>query len=135
MTLKTSLIFLFHLTKNLQNQILRNFLKMVIFHKFLAITRVSNLIETWGFRVDDPCDIPDIPISPHTKITKPNSMQPLKNCDFCSFFAITPVWDLIETWGFCMDDPCDFPDIPISPHKRFTKSNLTYQIFQMVINQ
>ena len=31
--------------------------------------------------------------------------------------AITPVWDFIETWGFRVDDPCDFPDTPISPQK------------------
>ena len=30
-----------------------------------------------------------------------------------SILAITPVWYLIETWGFRVDDPCDFPDSPI----------------------
>ena len=52
-------------------------------------------------------------------------MQPLKNDDFSQFLAITPVWDMIETWGFHMDDPRDFPDIPILPHKKFTKPNIT----------
>ena len=54
------------------------------------MTRVSqlwDLIETWGFRVDDPCDFLDIPISPHKKITKPNITQPLKICDFYDFFG------------------------------------------------
>ena len=36
---------------------------------------------------------------------RPNITQPLKNGDFCSFLAITPVWDLVETWGFRVDDP------------------------------
>ena len=31
--------------------------------------------------------------------------------------AITPDWDLIETWGFHVDDHSDFPDISISPHQ------------------
>ena len=52
-------------------------------------------------------------------------MQPLKNCDFLQFLAITQVWDLIETWGFHMGDPCVFPDNPISPHQKFTKPNIT----------
>ena len=38
---------------------------------------------------------------------------------FHSYLVITPVWDVIETWGFCVDDPCDFPDIPISPQKNY----------------
>ena len=97
----------------------------MIFRSFLAITPVWDLIETWGFRVDDPCEFPDIPLSPHKKLTKPNITQPLKNGDFFHFLAITPVWDLSETWGFCVDEPCDFPDIPISPHKKFTKPNIT----------
>ena len=33
---------------------------------------------------------------------------------------IPQLWDLIETWGFHVDDPCDFPDVPISPHKKIT---------------
>ena len=107
---------------------------MVIFCSFLAISPVWDLIETWCFRVDDPCDFPEIPISPHKKITKPNITQPLKNCDFHSFLAITPVWDLIETWGFRVDDPCDLPDIPISPHKNLpnqtSRNLLKIVIFQ-----
>ena len=87
MTLVTYLIYLCHLTKNLPNQTSRNLLKMVIFHSFLAITPVWDLIETWGFCVDDPCDFPDIPISPQKKFTKPNIMQPLKNDDFSQFFG------------------------------------------------
>ena len=87
---------------------------MIIFGSFLAITPVWNLIETWSFRVDYPCDFPDSTISPHHKLTKPKITQPLKNDDFGSFLAITPVWNLIETWGFRVDDPCDFPDSPIS---------------------
>ena len=51
----------------------------VIFGSFLAITPVWNFIETWGFRVDDPCDFPDSPISAHNNVTKPNITQPLKN--------------------------------------------------------
>ena len=135
MTLVTSLILLYHLTKKLPNQTSRNLLKIVIFHSFLAITPVWDLIETWGFRVDDACNFPDIPMSPHKKITKPNITQPLKNGDFSQFLAITQVWELIETWGFHVDDPSDFPDIPISPHTKFTKSNITqplkYGIFSV----
>ena len=82
MTLVTFLIFLYHLTKNLSNQTSRNLLKTVIFRSFLAITPVWDLIETWDFRVDDPCDFPDIPILPHKKFNKPNIIQPLKNGDF-----------------------------------------------------
>ena len=83
------------------------------------------MIETLGFRVDDPSDFPNIPISPHKKFTKSNITQPLKNGDVKKFLAITQVWDLIETWGFHVDDHSDFPYIPISPHKKFTKSNIT----------
>ena len=36
--------------------------------------------------MDDPCDFPDIPISPHKKITKLHR-------------------DLIENWGFRVDVP------------------------------
>ena len=68
----------------------------MIFHSFLAITLVWDLIETWGFRVDDPCDFPDIPMSPHKKITKQTSRNLLKMVISCSFLAITPVWDLIK---------------------------------------
>ena len=68
MTLKTSLIFLYHLTKNLPNQISLILFKMVIFHSFLAITPVWDVIETWDFCVDDPCDFLDIPISPQKNL-------------------------------------------------------------------
>ena len=67
-------------------------------------------------------------MSPNKKFTKPNIMQPLKNGDFLQFLAITQVWDLIETWGFRVDDPSDFSDIPISPHQKFTKSNITKKL-------
>ena len=57
------------------------------------ITPVWDLIETWGFRVDDPCDFPDNPIDgpiiPHHKFTKPEITQPLKNGDFWRFFAVS----------------------------------------------
>ena len=148
------------------------------FSQFLAITPVWDMIETWGFRMDNPCDFPDIPISPHKKFTKPNITQPLKNGDFSQFFghnsslgldkyvgflrerpgvftwmtlvtsliflycltknlpnqisrnllkmvifrnflATTPVWDLKETWAFRVDDPCDFPDIPVTSQKNY----------------
>ena len=48
-------------------------------------------------------------------------MQSLKNGDVSQFLAINQVWDLIETWGFRMDDPYDFPDNLLSPHDKFTK--------------
>ena len=52
----------------------------------LTITLVWNLIETWGFRVDDPCDFLDNPINgpiiPYYKFTKPEMTQPFKNGDF-----------------------------------------------------
>ena len=54
---------------------------------FLAITPVCDLIETWGFRVDDPCDFPGSPILPHPKFTKTKITQPLKNGDFCQFLG------------------------------------------------
>ena len=100
MTLVTSLIFLYHLTKNLPNQTSRNLLKIVIFRSFLAITPVWDLIETWGFRMDDPCDFPDIPISPHKKIIQPNITQPLKNCDFLQFFGHNSSLGLDRDLGF-----------------------------------
>ena len=81
---------------------------------FLAITQVWDLIETWDFRMDDPCDFPDIPITPHKKFTKPNITQLIKNCDFSQFFGRNSR----------LDDPCDFPDTPISPHKKITKPNI-----------
>ena len=90
------------------------------------MTRVSQL---WGFRVDDPCDFPDIPISPHKKFIQPNITQPLKNGDVLQFLAIIQVLDLIETWDFRADDHSDFPDIPISPHK-----NLPNQISRNLLN-
>ena len=80
-----------------QTQIQKKFDSEVIFHVLfllgteestitLTITPVWDLIETWGFRVDDPCDFPDNPIDgpiiPHHKFTKPEIMQPLKNGDF-----------------------------------------------------
>ena len=46
------------------------------------VSQLWDLIETWGFREDDPCDFPDIPILPHKKFNKPNITQPLKNGDF-----------------------------------------------------
>ena len=79
------------------------------------------MIETWGFRVDDPCDFPDVPLSPHKKFTKPNITQPLRNDDFLQFLAITPFWDLIETWGFRVDDPYDLLDNSIKSLGLLTK--------------
>ena len=80
--LVTFLIIINHLTKSLWNKISRNFLKMVIFRSFLAITPVWDLIQTWSFRVDDPCDFPDNIISPHKKFTKQIITQTLKNGNF-----------------------------------------------------
>ena len=71
-------------------------LKIMIFHSFLAITPVWDLIETWGFCMDDHYDTPDIPISIPKKFIIPNITQPLKNYDFLHFFG----YNLIETWGF-----------------------------------
>ena len=65
-------------------------------------------------------------MSPNKRFTKPSITQPLKNCDFLQFLAITQVWDVIETWGFCVDDPCDFLDIPISPQKNYQTSHAKY---------
>ena len=45
-------------------------------------------------------------------------------CHIFCFLDITSVWDLIETWGFCMDGPCDFQDSSISPHHKFAKPNI-----------
>ena len=67
---------------------------------FLAITPVCDLIETWGFRVDDPCDFPDIPISPHKKFTKPNITQPLKNGIILQFFGHKSSLGLDRDLGF-----------------------------------
>ena len=63
------------------------------------------------------CDLPDIPISPYKKLLNQISPNLFKMVIFHNFLAITPVWNVIETWDFCVDDPCDFPDIPISPQK------------------
>ena len=104
----------------------------MIFHSFLAITLVWDLIETWGFRMDDACNFPDISMSPHKKITKPYITQSLKNGDVSQFLAIIQVWDLIETWGFRVDDPSDFPDIPMSPNKKITKQT-SRNLLKMVI--
>ena len=82
---------------------------MVIFHSFLAITPVWDLIETWGFRVDDPYDFPDIPISPQKNLSNQTSRNLLKIVIFHNFLAITPVWDLIETWDFRVDLPSEPP--------------------------
>ena len=67
-------------------------------------------------------------MSPDKK-TKPNITQPLKNGDVSQFLAIIQVWDLIETWGFRVDDHSDFPDISILPHK-----NLPNQISRNLLN-
>ena len=67
------------------------------------MTRVSqlwDLIGTWDFCVDDPCDFSDIPISPHKKFTKPNITQPLKNCDFSQFFGHNSSLGLDRSLGF-----------------------------------
>jgi len=72
----------------------------VIFRSFLAITPVWDLIETWDFRVDDPCDFPGIPISPHKKFTKPIITQPLKNNDFSQFFGHNSSLGLNRDLGF-----------------------------------
>ena len=66
----------------------------------LTITSVWDLIETWGFRVDDPYDFPDISISPHKKFTKPNITQPLKNDDFLQFFGHNSSLGLDRDLGF-----------------------------------
>ena len=52
-----------------------------------SVSQLWDLIETWGFHVDDPSGFPDIPISPHKKITKPNITQPLKNGDILQFWS------------------------------------------------
>ena len=49
---------------------------------------------------------------------------------FHSFLAITPVWDLTKTWGFHVDDPYDFLDIPKLPHKKFIN-----QSFNVIIRK
>ena len=59
----------------------------------------------------------------------PNITQPLKNGDFLQFLAITQVWDLIETWGFRVDDPSDF----LIFLYRLTK-NLPNQISRNLLN-
>ena len=86
MTLVTFLILLYRLTKKLPNQISRNLLKIVIFHSFLAITQVLDLIETWGFRVDDHSDFPDIPISPHKNLPNQISRNLLNMVIFAVFW-------------------------------------------------
>ena len=51
---------------------------------------------------------------------------------FHSFLAITPVWDLIETWGLPVDDFCDFPDKSISPHKKLPNQT-SHNLLKIVI--
>ena len=55
--------------------------------------------------MDDHNDFPDIPISPHKNLPNQISRNLLNMVIFFSFLAITPVWDLIETWGFQVNDP------------------------------
>ena len=66
----------------------------------IQISQLWDLIETWGFRVDDPCDFPDIPILPHKKFTIPNITQLLKNCDFSQFFGNNSSLGLDRDLGF-----------------------------------
>ena len=73
---------------------------MLIFGSFLVISQLWDLIETWGFPVDDSYDHPDSSMSPHDKFTKPHLTQPLQNGDFCSFLLISQLFDLIEAWDF-----------------------------------
>ena len=65
-----------------------NLLKMVIFDSFLAITPVPNLIVIWGFWVDDPCDFPYSPLTPHYEFTESNMTQPLKKDNFWQFIYL-----------------------------------------------
>ena len=46
-----------------------------------------DLIETWGFRVDDPYDLPDSSTSSADKFTKPNLTKPLQISDFWAYLS------------------------------------------------
>ena len=127
MTYITFLIVPYHLTTNSPNQNSHNLSKMVIFSSFLAITPVWDLIETWGFCVDDVCCFPDTPISPQHKFTKTKITQPLKNC----YFEIS--WSLVQfgTWErpqTKITQPLkngDFGSFFSITHLKFTKPKIT----------
>ena len=110
------------------------FLFLEIPEPFTVLAPYLSSISARLLQPDIPILQPDIPISPHKKFTKPNITQPLNNDDFSQFFGHSSSLGLDRDLGFRVDDPCDFPDIPISPHKKLIKPNLTYQIFQMAIN-
>ena len=54
---------------------------------------------------------------------------------FRSFLAGTPVWVFIETWGFCVDNPYDIPDISISPHKKNFLKMVIFSGYKSIIFQ
>ena len=60
-TLVTSLMFLYHVTKKYQTKHHATSQKLWFF-SFLAITQVWGWIETWGFCLDGLCHFSDIPI-------------------------------------------------------------------------
>ena len=62
-------------------------LKNGYFLQFLALTRVSDFKETWGFLVDDPYDLPDSSILSADKFTKPNITKPLQISDFWAYLS------------------------------------------------
>ena len=90
----------------------------------MGLIQLWDLIETWGFHVVDLYDLPDCFISPCNKFIKPNITQPLQNGDFWQILVISQFWDLIETWGFRVDDPYDLPACSTLPHNKFTKPTL-----------
>ena len=51
-------------------------------------------IEMWGFHLDDTYKVPDSPISPHHKFTKPKITQPLKNGDLWQFLGYNSILGL-----------------------------------------
>ena len=52
-----------------------------------GISQLWDLIETRGFRVDVPWDLPGNFIKLNEKFTKPNLTKPLKNRDFWAYLS------------------------------------------------
>ena len=69
----------------------------------LPISQLWDLIETWGFRVDDLCYFPDSSRSPHHKFTKPKITQPFKNGNFWQFLDHNSSLELDRDMGLDRD--------------------------------
>ena len=83
MTPMTSLTVLYCQLINLPNKTSQNLFKLVIF----GISQLWDLIETWGFPMDDLCELPDSSIFSADKFTKQNLTKPLQISDFWVYLS------------------------------------------------